>query len=758
MAERESPTDASTERDLEHHYWAAEKALRESEARFRAVADSAPAPIWVTSRSGIEFVNHALAEFAGRDAAGLLGEAWTTLVHPDDLEEVRALRDRAWQAGEPYAFEARFLRHDGEWRWLRVSTRPRDHGDGPFLGYVGMAIDVTDARRAEADLREETRILETLNRIGAALGEEREVGRVVDLVTDAGVELSGAAFGAFFYNVVDAKGEHYKLYTVSGVDRGAFDRLPMPRNTALFAPTFSGEAVVRSDDITKDPRYGKSDTHHGMPKEHLPVVSYLAVPVVSRSGEVIGGLFFGHPEPARFTERHEHILVGGAAQSAISIDNARLFEAAEREIGERRRAEEALRELNRTLEKRVEMAVAERERVEEALRQAQKMEAIGQLTGGIAHDFNNLLTVIIGNLELFRRRAAEGLEPRVAGMLDNALVGAERASALTQRLLAFSRRQPLAPRPLDANRLISGMSELLQRTLGETVRIETRLADDLWEIEADPHQLENAILNLAVNARDAMPGGGTLTIATTNEAVGSDADGRATGLSADDHVVLSVSDTGAGMDEDTMARAFEPFFTTKDVGKGTGLGLSMVYGFVRQSGGHVEIDSIVGEGTTVRIHLPRRAGPPAATESSAGHPRTADGGDETILICEDDPGVRAYSADVLREAGYRVVEAEDAASALAVIERGEKLNLLFTDIVLPGGLTGTELARRARKLRPGLRVLCTTGYAPDAVSDSGWLGESTALIAKPFSAADLAARIREVLDGPVPGEETEAHT
>jgi PAS domain S-box-containing protein len=725
----------------------AEQALRESEARFRAIADCAPSPVWVTNADGIEFANKAFEEVAGLPAGELAGPAWISMIHPDDVAAVLALRDRSWAERTGYGYEARYRRADGVMRWMKVSCRPRFDVDDALIGYVGLAVDITEAKQAEEALREDKNSLETLNRIGASLASELDLQRVVQMVTDAAVILSGAQFGAFFYNVLNEAGESYMLYAISGVDRGNFDKFPMPRNTQIFAPTFSGEGVVRSDDITKDPRYGKSDTHHGMPKEHLPVASYLAVPVIGRSGEVIGGLFFGHAEPGRFTERHEELVVGVAGQAAIAIDNARLYEAAQREIAVRSAAEEALRELNLSLESRIAAAIAEREQAEEALRQSQKMEAVGQLTGGIAHDFNNLLTIITGNVDAARRHIGEEGPARAQRALGNALVGAERAAVLTQRLLAFSRRQPLNPRPIDPNKLVTGMSELLHRTLGETIEVETVLAAGLWRIEADPHQLENAILNLAVNARDAMESGGKLTIETANMHIDRDYAAQNAAVLPGQYVSICVSDIGAGMSADTLARAFEPFFTTKEVGKGTGLGLSMVYGFVKQSGGHVKIYSEEGEGTTVRIYLPRLVADEAVEEERADEPVPEGTSDETILVCEDDDDVRAYTVEVLRELGYRVLEAHDGPSALRLLERQEgKVDLLFTDVVLPSGMTGAVLATEARALRPDLRVLFTTGYARNAIVHHGRLDPGVELITKPFAYADLAARVREMLD------------
>ncbi|WP_375401785.1 PAS domain S-box protein [uncultured Sphingomonas sp.] len=389
----------------------------------------------------------------------------------------------------------------------------------------------------------------------------------------------------------------------------------------------------------------------------------------------------------------------------------------------------------------------ELERAREALRQSQKMETVGQLTGGVAHDFNNLLQIVTGNLETLQRGLRDD-QPRLRRAAENAQTGARRAAILTQRLLAFSRRQPLDPKPIDANRLVGDMSELLHRTLGEMVRLETVLASGLWRAEADPNQLENALLNLAVNARDAMEEGGRLTVETANAHLDRAYTAGKAEVRPGQYVVICVSDTGSGMDAATAARVFEPFFTTKEVGRGTGLGLSMVYGFAKQSGGHVAIYSEVGQGTTVKLYLPRLIGE-AAPETEAAEPIVPEGAsEEVILVCEDDDDVRAYSVDSLRELGYRVLEAHDGPSALRLLARPEgRVDLLFSDVVLPGGLTGADLAAEARVLRPGLPVLFTTGYARDAIVHQGRLDAGVELLTKPFTYADLAARVRDVIDG-----------
>ena len=437
---------------------------------------------------------------------------------------------------------------DGTRVWATGEVTPIRDRDGTIVGFTKVVRDRTAQRAAEEALREERNALTVLNKAGSALALETDLNKLVQIVTDAGVELSGAEFGAFFYNVLNARGESYMLYTLSGAPLEAFSKFPMPRNTAVFEPTFTGAGIVRSDDITKDPRYGKNAPRKGMPEGHLPVRSYLAVSVVSRNGDVLGGLFFGHSKVGVFSERSERGLDALAAEAAVAIDNARLTDAAQREIDERKRAQAALVELNATLEQQVAERTEQLRASEEALRQSQKMEAIGQLTGGVAHDFNNLLQVITGNLEVMQRNLPldSGRLQRAAA---HAMTGAQRAAALTQRLLAFARRQPLDPKPVDVNALVGNMSEMLHRSLGETIAVETVRGAGLWTAEVDPNELEAAILNLAVNARDAMSGGGRLTLETSNTHI----DEAYAAVNAEvlpgQYISISVSDTGKGMDE-----------------------------------------------------------------------------------------------------------------------------------------------------------------------------------------------------------------
>jgi CheY-like chemotaxis protein len=377
------------------------------------------------------------------------------------------------------------------------------------------------------------------------------------------------------------------------------------------------------------------------------------------------------------------------------------------------------------------------------LHQVQKMDAVGQLTGGVAHDFNNLLTVIIGALDLDPAR----MPPELRGAIDQALRAAERGAALTHRLLAFSRQQTLIAERVDFNALATGMEDLLRRTLGEHVEIELRLQHDLWPALADRGQVENSLLNLAINARDAMPEGGKLTVETANTHLDEDYAAGNVDVAAGDYVMLAVTDTGAGMPPEVLAHVFEPFFTTKEVGKGTGLGLSMIYGFAKQSSGHVKIYSEVGHGTTVRLYLPRLAGETAMSTAAPIAAATGRGGGETILVVEDNPDVRRLVLRQLRDLGYEVIEAANGPQALQVLDSDTQVDLLFTDVVMPGGMTGRQLAEAAKARRPDLKTLFTSGYTEDSILRLGKLDAGVRLLSKPYRKHELATRIREALDG-----------
>jgi PAS domain S-box-containing protein len=388
----------------------------------------------------------------------------------------------------------------------------------------------------------------------------------------------------------------------------------------------------------------------------------------------------------------------------------------------------------------------DRRTAEEALLQAQKMEAVGQLTGGIAHDFNNLLTGIMGSLELLDKRLAQGRLGGVERYIGAAQGAARRAASLTQRLLAFSRRQTLAPKPTDVNRLIGGMEDLIRRTVGPDVVVEVVGAASLWTTRIDPPQLESALLNLCINARDAMaPKGGRLTIETANKWL-DDRAARQQDLPPGQYVSLSVTDTGTGMTKEVMARAFDPFFTTKPVGEGTGLGLSMIYGFVRQSNGQVRIYSELGRGTTISLYLPRHTGPAEQTRDDATREAPEKGDGETVLVVDDEPTVRMLVVEVLEENGYQVIEAADGPSGLHILQSDARVDLLITDVGLPGGLNGRQVADAARAIRPSLKVLFITGYAENAVIGNGHLDMGMEIVTKPFQVAALSTKIRALID------------
>jgi two-component system cell cycle sensor histidine kinase/response regulator CckA len=471
--------------------------------------------------------------------------------------------------------------------------------------------------------------------------------------------------------------------------------------------------------------------------------SVLCVPIL-HSGKLTGVLYLeNNLATDAFTPERLEVLALLASQIAISIENARLYANLELQT-------ERIRAANISLQREV----AERKRLETQLLQAQKMEAIGRLAGGIAHDFNNLLTAILGyaDLMLTDLAAAAPLRQEIQAIQ----LAGERAAALTRQLLAFSRQQVLQPELLDLNTIVVILSQLLRRLIGEDIELITLLGPDLGWVKADPGQIEQVVLNLAINARDAMPHGGTVTIETANVELDANYARQHVGVKAGSYVLLAISDTGLGMDAETQSRIFEPFFTTKELGKGTGLGLAMVHGIVYQSGGHIGVYSEVGHGTTFKIYLPR-----AEERETVARPQPARAraptGSETILLVEDDPSVRELAHTLLRRYGYAVLEAANGAAALELAQHYlGPIDLVITDVVMPGGLSGPQLVQQLVAQRPRLKVLYMSGYTDNAIVHHGVLDSDLAFLQKPFTPEVLARKVREVLDRAVPGESASA--
>ena len=678
---------------------------------------------------GVMLYNDAYAAVVGPRHPGILGAK----VH-DAWAEARTFNDHVLNVcldGKTLSFARQemspFFPERGHPVFLDLNYSPVLDDDGVPGGVLAVVVETTDAVLAERSLLGETHTLETLNLTGAALAAELELEPLIQMVTDAGVTLTGAQFGAYFHNLMDETGEKLHLFTLAGAERAAFESLGRPRATAVFGPTFRNEGVIRSDDILADPRYGRSAPHYGMPKGHLPVRSYLSVPVASRSGKVLGGLLFGHSEVARFNERHERLLVGVAAQAAIAIDNARLFKA--------------VQDVNDTLENRVAERTRELTEAHEALRQAQKMETLGQLTGGIAHDFNNLLTVIRGSADLLKRR--DLTEDRRTRYVAAIAETADRATKLTNQLLAFARRSSLTPEVLDARTIVRGMHDMIATLSGAFIDIAIRLSDVPCLVNADASQLETAIVNLAVNARDAMHQRGRLTIVVDTAQRIPAVRGHAP--QTGDFVTIAIGDTGTGIDPAHIDHIFEPFFTSKAVGHGTGLGLSQVFGFVKQSGGEVIVDSVHGDGATFTLYLPRErhAGPIAADPEPA--PRLEQR-PLNILVVEDNPDVGAFAMSALADLGHAIVFARDAEEALDTLDvDATPFDVVFSDVMMPG-INGIELGQAVRRRFPQTSVLLTSGYS-EIISKEGASGFE--LLRKPYSMDELAAALRRATMLPI---------
>jgi PAS domain S-box-containing protein len=616
------------------------------------------------------------------DAANETHEDWVQRIHSDDREATeKKFRDAIASGVREYAVQYRIIRpSDGETRWISVtSTIERDEA-GRAVRLVGAHTDVTEQVVAEQALRQ----------------SEERYRKLADQLAELNATLA--------QRVEEKTRERDRIWNVSQdllvvADRNGVWQTVNPAWTRTLGWS-EAELLDRTSEWLEHP------DDNGITRAQ--------VKKLGADGTTV-----------RFESRFRHRDGSYRWLSWTGVSDRDRIYAVARDVTAEKAAAERLRA------------------TEEALLQSQKMEAVGQLTGGIAHDFNNLLTGIVGSLDLLQTRLNQGRTDNVARYINAAMTSANRAAALTHRLLAFARRQPLIPKNVDVNQLVVSLEDLLRRTIGETIDLGIVAAEDLWSTLCDPNQLESALLNLAINARDAMPDGGRLAIATSNARLDSvTADTPA--LSPGDYVCITVTDTGVGMSAEVAARAFDPFFTTKPIGQGTGLGLSMIYGFARQSNGHVTIDSKVGQGTTVRLYLPRQHGDIAASHASAARTAEHAATGETVLVIEDEPIVRGVVLEMLAEQGYRTLEAIDGPSGLKILRSGQRIDLLVTDVGLPG-MNGRQVADQAREGRPDLKILFITGYAESVAMADGFLQPGMEMITKPFDLDHLAQRIRVMI-------------
>ncbi|UQS16105.1 PAS domain S-box protein [Pseudomonas sp. HS6] len=675
------------------------KAQRESEERLQlALAATDAVGTWDWDIGEDRFIADAhFAQLHGVDpalASQLPISEYLHGVHPEDRAMIARSIKHCITHGTEYAEEYRLLQANGDVRWVFARGRCyKDHHGRP-MRFLGAALDLTERKHTEQALRQ----------------SQTELQLIINAMP----------------------------ILISYVDREERFRL----NNAAYLDWYG---------LTPQELYGRTIREVISEESYFLRAPYIAEALAGRPCSF--SLYTPHRDGSQ-----RHALMNYLPRHGPdgAVNGFYIFVIDETE---RKKTEEALRNLNETLEERVsarteQLAQAnqrlqnemfERERAEDALRHAQKMEAVGQLTGGIAHDFNNMLTGIIGSLDLMQRYIASGRADEIGRFTDAAVSSANRAAALTHRLLAFSRRQSLDRKTLDVNELIHSLEDLIRRTKGDPIELKLRLAGSVWPVSTDVSQLENALLNLVINARDAMPDGGELLIETANVYLDGNDITTLEPVKAGDYLMLAVSDNGTGMTPSVRSKAFDPFFTTKPIGQGTGLGLSMIYGFAQQSGGHVSLDSLPGQGTCVRLYLPRlHVLEPERTviETTTEAPAAATG--ETVVVVEDDPAVRMLVMDLLKELGYRAHEAEDAKSVLPLLESDLRVDLLVTDVGLPG-MNGRQLAEIARQHRPGLKVLFMTGYAQKAAERQGFLEDGMDMVAKPFSIELLAGKIRTMI-------------
>ena len=672
----------------------AEANAHEQEARYRAIIDSIDQMIWSALPNGYhDYFNHRWYEYTGVPAGSTDGEGWNDIFHPDDQNRAWEVWHRCMAAGTPYHIEYRLRHRSGEYRWVLGRAQPVRNDSGAIVRWYGSCTDIHDFKVANERISE----LEERYRLASRATSDAvwEWCAATDEVT-----WNESLEECFGYTVAHGSAEKWLSY-IHPDDRG---RVELEIEQVLAGPLTRWSA---------DYRFRRAD---------------------GSIAEVFDRAFISRDESGKA------LRMIGAMQDLTG----------------RRQAEAELRRLAETLEERVrerteELAasnaqlvgqIEERERVAGTLKQMQRLEAVGQLTSGVAHDFNNLLTVIIGNLGFIQRGVSNlPVEDKMRRRLGYMEAAAERGAKLTAQLLAFSRRQRLEPKPIDLNGAITSLHDLLQSTMGGSVRIETVLCPNLWPALVDPTQIELGILSLAINARDAMAVGGTLIVETSNVSL-QHAARRPEEPEPGDYVVVAVIDTGYGMTDEIRAKAFEPFFTTKDVGKGTGLGLSQVLGFAKQSGGGVNIKSKAGEGTTVKVFLPRAARDVQGDRDRQPAVRApVDNHGQVVLLVDDDTSVRDVTAEILREENFTVIEAGSGGAGLAALDRTERVDLLLLDFAMPG-MNGAEVAREAQARRPGIPTLFVTGYADlDAIRSVG----EDRIVAKPFQRERLLQAIHHVL-------------
>lgn len=856
----------------------AEQALRDSEQRFQAIIDNSTAVIYVKDLEGrYILINSRYEELFGVPKPEISGKTdWD--VFPE--EAARRFRENdlnVIEANRSVEFEEVVPQRDGVHTYISIKF-PLNDTAGKTYAVAGISTDITHRKQIEQTLRQRTRSLEIVNRVGAALAAELDLNQIVQMVTDAGREVCGAQLGAMFYNVKDERGESCKLYALSEASREAFQNFPMPRSTSVVGPTFRGERVVRIGDVLADPRYGKNPPYHGMPPGHLPVRSYLAVPVLSRSGEALGGLFFGHAEPDVFTAEAEAIITAIAAQAAIAIDNANLYKAVQQRADEfrtlidtapvgiavatdpdclkiwgnpefsrllgtetteniseskpgadvrafkilskgrevpaeelpmqracreavdilgeeldivrpdgtvthhicsatplrdengrgrgaigillditaRKRAEAALEDVRQQLirsNEELERTVRERDadlenakaallrdieaqkKLEEQLRQAQKLESIGTLAGGVAHDFNNVLNIIKGYAGLLASKHSD--DEDLAQILNIIGETIDRGALVVQQLLATARKRDAKFDRVDLNGLLERAVNLLKQTFPRTIEINSRLEPGLPLIMADRNQIDQVILNICLNARDAMPEGGRLLL-KSETVPGRELRERFRDAKNDRYACVAIADTGHGMDEAVKSHIFEPFFTTKNQGEGTGLGLSVAYGIVTNHGGFIALSSQPGHGSTFSIYLPcpdtTSAAPEGARERSPARAYT-------ILFVEDEVRQLELMRRFLEGEGHRVLVARDGVEAVeAFMRHKDEISAVVLDLGLPK-LTGWEAFQKMKEVDRKLRPVFATGYLAPEVEAAMAQGELSALILKPYTLGEMLEKV-----------------